>query len=270
MFYINYYRSVKEIKSQKDLDNIYYISISDLLSRKIITYYTLTLIVVVTGIWLCFLFYKYKTKVTKKKKSKIIQAQKLLLPNISRTIEIEESPYDDINDTDMLGVIEQMDISSDNLDVIRRLNSTAIGEHFSSCDEGQNRSKQNYFKQPVMKMTTPKNEDYITHATVHRIESRVPDTRIQQPNTPRKDALRLPYEYEICLANINVEISVPQSSLLKVIKSKSCENLNIESFKSGTCYKIINPTKERGLDFNNITKTKSESDICCYQFVKKE
>lgn len=228
--------------------------------------------VVVPGICLCIIVYQYKTKVTKKKKSKIIQAQKLLLPIISQNIEIEESLYDDINDTDMPGFIEQMDISSDHLDVIRVLNSTAIGEHFSSCDEGQNNSKQNNFKQPVMNMATPKNEDYVTHATVHRIESRVPDTRIQQPYTPRKDAFRLPYEYEICSANVNLEISAPQSILLKVIthKSKSCENLNIESFKSGTCYKTINPTNERGLDFNNITKTKSESDICCYQFVKKE
>lgn len=85
-----------------------YIGISDVLPREIIiTYVTLPLIVVVLGICVCFIFYKYKT-VGKMKKVTIIHPGNTLLPQHRQDIEIEERLYDTIGDTHMLRYVQQM------------------------------------------------------------------------------------------------------------------------------------------------------------------
>lgn len=80
----------------KDINN-YVIAISELLSREIIAYYTLTLMVVVPGICLCLMFYKYNM-LPNKKKARCIHIFNHSLPKSNQNFEIDDSVYDNIND----------------------------------------------------------------------------------------------------------------------------------------------------------------------------
>lgn len=145
--------------------------------------------VLVPGICLCFIFYKHKI-LPQKKKSTISKSQRSKLPQNRQNIEIEENMYDNIDDTDLLEYGERIQISSDDINTINKsktaacrnslhiekydysvqslstdgthkqdFNHTLSGDDFSSNDEEQHEQIQNC----------------ITLATVHRIESVLPD-----------------------------------------------------------------------------------------------
>ncbi|VDI63679.1 Hypothetical predicted protein [Mytilus galloprovincialis] len=108
-----------------------------LLSREIIVYLTLSVLVLIFGICLCFIFYKYKT-VNTKKKATITQAQNPSTTQNSHNIEMEERLYDIIDDADLIEVQQLKDnqMSPDYLDAISGSNSTGSGEgkHVENTD----------------------------------------------------------------------------------------------------------------------------------------
>ncbi|CAC5416344.1 unnamed protein product [Mytilus coruscus] len=146
-------------------------------------------------------------------------------------------------------------------------NSSGSGENTLFVDESQYERNQDYSNLPVI--SPPNIKDYITKATVHRIESTVPDNkkdtpceheyRLQQINAPKKDALQI--------ASINVRFTVPKRSLSNITErvSQSCNNLNIGCIKSnmftGNNDENINSTDDSMLVFHDMFKAKSESNI---------
>ncbi|CAC5408759.1 unnamed protein product [Mytilus coruscus] len=127
-------------------------------------------------------------------------------------------------------------------------------------------------------MTLPWDINVITNGekSDNSIEERsVPDNRRDSPceheyrrqkiNELKKDALRLQYEYDIAL--INGRFTVPKRCLSNITKrvSQSCNNLKIECIKSnmftGNNGKTINSTDNNMLDFHNMSKARSESNI---------
>ncbi|CAC5388498.1 unnamed protein product [Mytilus coruscus] len=126
----------------------------------------------------------------------------------------------------------------------------------------------------VAARTTGDNTDNSDEATVHRMESSLPDNEIvtireheytfQYPIQLMKDFIGWPYEYKTS-SNIP-ENTVPKRIISKArgMKSLSCNNLDIKRLKSeiysGANGKHMNSNDNR-LDFNNILKTKSERDI---------
>ncbi|CAC5378038.1 unnamed protein product [Mytilus coruscus] len=149
------------------------------------------------------------------------------------------------------------------------------GEYTSSFDDGLYEINQDYLNKPVIKISPPNIKDYTTQATVHTVERSVPDNKRDSPckheyrpqkiNVPKKDALRLQYEYDIAL--MNGRFTVPKRCLSNITKrvSQSCNNLKIECIKSnmftGNNGKSINSTDDNMLDFHNMIKARSESNI---------
>lgn len=245
-----------------------------MLSRKIITYYTLTLLVVVPGICLCSIFYKYKI-VPRKKKVTFMHISNPSIIKRSHSIEIEGSLYYSIDDTDMAGFIDQQEISPDQLDMISGSTCTLGDANISSFDNGQYEKTQQWIHQPVNTISPPTISDYITQATVHSIDSNMPDNDETIPceskdsgqdrKAPQKDVVRLPYEHGI--SSIIDRYTATQRGLFKIPKrvSKSCDNLKTESVKfrifSESNGEHINSFEVDRLNFYDISKTKSESYI---------
>lgn len=223
------------------------IAILDVLSREIITFYTLTLMVVVPGIWFCLMFYKYKMAPIKKKATCII------VPNPSfrkanLSTEIEESLYDNIDDADILGYKEPNAnspnslISDESTSTDRLKNATAFNDE----------RKQDCISQPLIIISSFNIRDNTTQATIHRIESSASDNKrdavcesecvMKNYNVSRKDNKRLPFQYE--MSSINVKFTVPQRCISNIPErvSQSCANLDI-------------------VNFNEISKAQSDSNI---------
>lgn len=268
------------------------------------------------GVCLCFIFYKYKSATTRKK-TKILQLPDIPLPKINHAIEIEDRFYDIINEADMLDdqQLHQMKImSSDYLDVISSLNriekvrntkdvindiqcqicpSNKSNNHeskancnslvsmdtTSSSSEDNQETTQDYLNpyQSVIKMSPTTKVEYLTLATVHRLDRSLPDFKTfsisQSEFEPLKKHAKLQLnEYENY--SNNLECIDPKCCLSNVRKqvSMSCETLNdkrqtnINSKHSTACK---NSTEDDKLDYYNIFKTKSESDIFCNHVLQK-
>lgn len=182
-----------------------------MLTTEIIIILTLSGIVLVFGVCLCFISYKYKSAF--KEKIQTINHVQILpsSPHNDYGIEMEERLYDIIDETDMLDDHHiqqmQMQVTSDYLDVINESYSTEIFEiktkenrHFpsqsvptsksknadknessslfrsdstSSNDEERQETTEDYVNpyQPVLKMSPPKIGDYLTIPTLHKIDS---------------------------------------------------------------------------------------------------
>lgn len=109
---------------------------SGLLSREIIVYITLSLLVVFFGICLCFFFFKYKT-LTKRKKTSVIQEhqeQNPSSPQNSQAIDMEERLYNNIDEEAMLDDqhIQRLRMSANYLDVIADSSTIRNDENKSS------------------------------------------------------------------------------------------------------------------------------------------
>lgn len=228
--------------------------------------------VVVPGICLCIMFYKYKTKVTQKRKAK----QKHLLLQNSQNIEMEKSLYDNIDETDMLGLIEQIEIASDRIDVMIESNSTGSGENTSALDEGQNERKNDFVNQSVIKITPLVISEYLTQATVHCSLSESERNTVfehgcilQHLNAQKNDTLRLPHEYDTSSINAKQTVPVMCFSNNPERVSRSCDNLNTAKLITctGSYDQNTISAEENMLASYNISKTKSESDIFCNQIV---
>lgn len=100
--------------------------IDGLLSREIIVYSALSVLVIGFGICLCFVFLKYKTLTEKNKKNivNINQTQNSSIPQQIQTIENADRLYDIIDEEDILDDrrIQQMQMSSNYIDVIHDSN----------------------------------------------------------------------------------------------------------------------------------------------------
>lgn len=228
----------------------------------------------VPGICLCSIFYKYK-KVPRKKKVAFMHISNPSIIKRSHSIEIEESLYYSINDTDMVGFIEQQEISPDHLDLISESTCTLGGTNISSFENGQYEKTQQRIHQPVNTISPPTIRDNITQATVHSIDSNISDNDETIPceskysgqdrKAPQKDVVRLPYEHGI--SSIIDRYTATHRGLLKIPKrvSQSCENLKTESVKfrilSESNDGHINSIEVDRLNVCDIFKTKSESYI---------
>lgn len=219
--------------------------------------------VVVPGLCLCMVFYKQKL-VTKKKKPAIIHPKIHSISNNSQIIGMEESLYDNIDETHILGLIERIEIPPHNI-LIGGSNNTVNGEDTPCFNEGQYATKQDH---PVIKISPPTIKDYIAEAIVHRIDSGLSDndgrTLRENGNALVKDIICLSYPYDI--PSVSVRSTVPKRCFSNETGrlSKSCDNLNIEDFKLGifsetNCKR--NLTEDIKLDSVEICKAKSESFI---------
>ncbi|VDI43317.1 Hypothetical predicted protein, partial [Mytilus galloprovincialis] len=194
-------RDLDQSTSGKDTDRD--ISVQGVLTTEIFIILTLsTGIVLVFGVCLCFIFYKYKSA-TKERKPTNNQLQIIPLPpHNNYTVEIEERLYDIIEEEYMLDDQHlqqmQMQMGSDYLDVINETNSTETSESktkeipnvsshsvpasksqntnknekssllssdsTSSNDEDRQETTEDYVNpyQPVLKMSPPKKGEYLT------------------------------------------------------------------------------------------------------------
>ncbi|VDI45555.1 Hypothetical predicted protein [Mytilus galloprovincialis] len=241
-------------KEQLDKSN------EDSLSREIIGYYTLTLMIVVPGICLSLFFYTHKIVPKKRKTTFVIPPDLKILQN-GQGFQVDESLYDNIDDTYMLGCIEQTETSTDHLDVLGGSNNRGSFENISFFGDSQNGRNQDPLNQPVIGIS-PTNIN-ITQATVHNTESIVPgnkkdnsehEHRLQEIDESEKDPLCLQCEYDI--ASVDGRLAVPKRYLSNITEriSLSYNNLNI-------AYITLNSTGNNMPDFHYMRKAKSESNI---------
>lgn len=215
--------------------------------------------VVVPGICLSIFFYTHKI-VAKKKKMFVIPPDLNIIQN-GQGIQVDESLYDNIDDTYMLGCIEQTETSTDHLDVLGGSNNRGSFENVSFFGDSQNGRIQDPFNQPIIKISPTNNN--ITQATVHNTESIVPENkkddslhehRLQEIDEPKKDALCLQCEYDI--ASVDGVLVVPKRCFSNITEriSQSYNNLNIANI-------TLKSTGKNMPDFHNVRKAKSESKI---------
>ncbi|XP_071138314.1 uncharacterized protein [Mytilus edulis] len=158
-------------------------------------------------------------------------------------------------------------------------------ESTSSSGEEHQETKQEYLNpyQSVIKTSPTNIREYLTLATVHnRTDNCMVDNKsdvlikdeniLQSPRDLEEIGLRRPYEYENSL--IRVEYAVPQRCLSRIRgrETKSCENLNSNLLKIKTSLgkDDKNVTSNvNSLEYYNLTRTRSESDIFCKQSSKE-
>ncbi|CAG2195670.1 unnamed protein product [Mytilus edulis] len=159
-------------------------------------------------------------------------------------------------------------------------------ESTSSSGEDRPETKQDYLNpyQSVIKTSPPNIREYLTLATVHnRTDNSVVENKsdvfstdkkiLKDPKDLQEIGLRRPYEYEN--SSISVEYAVPQHCLSRNRgrETKSCENLNNIRLKTKMSYRKVNENetsnKDDSLDYYNLTKTRSESDIFCQHSLKE-
>ncbi|VDI43319.1 Hypothetical predicted protein [Mytilus galloprovincialis] len=272
-------------------------SVDGLLSTEIIVIFALSAIVIVFGVCLCFILYKYKLS-QKKKKRTIIRSPIPPLPQNDQPIASEYRLYDIINEADLLddNDLQQIRKSADYLDVIstgsddssnmvnhdpialtnKQENcSVSSGNHTSSSDENNQEVTEGYLNpyQPIIKMSPPTKKEYLTLATVHTIDSGVPDYKsskskieyeTKDPLQMGQGSLRRLYANENC--SMNIIYVNPKCCLtnMRGYVSMSCV-LNIERPKMQICSEKESQDtkshKEYSHDYCNLFKTKSESDI---------
>lgn len=274
----------------------------------------LAVVVVLFGICLFFLFYKYEFAAERKRPT-LLESENTQEHQRNHTIEIEDRLYhfyNIINDADMVNDhhLQQIQISSDYVDVIHSSNSIASSKSKSEVsydipcedlpsagtkqyesnaafgisgvttslhnDEHQD-TAQDYVNiyQPLIKLSPPKNEEYLTLATVDRTDGNSLDystnlisTKICVLQHPQQmDILQQLHEYEnfpIKFECRNIQRCV---SNLKGQVSKSCEDLNVKRLQRKiSCVKDdkhTNSPKNYMCARFNTFKWKSESDIFC-------
>ncbi|VDI63678.1 Hypothetical predicted protein [Mytilus galloprovincialis] len=158
-------------------------------------------------------------------------------------------------------------------------------ESTSSSGEEHQETKQEYLNpyQSVIKTSPTNIREYLTLATVHnRTDNCMVDNKsdvlikdeniLQSPRDLEEIGLRRPYEYENSL--ISVEYAVPQRCLSRIRgrETKSCENLNSNRLKIKTSLgkDDKNVTSNvNSLEYYNLIRTRSESDIFCKQSSKE-
>lgn len=233
--------------------------------------------VVVPGICLCFIFYKYKI-VPKKKKAKCIHIRNHSLPKRSTNIEIEENVYDNIEDADIQGFIhdiEPLGIPPFHRVVLKSPNCTENSENASYFDDIQYERKKDNQSMPLFKNLHQNIGNTTIQATVHRIESSLfdktrgaaceSDNGLQHHNAPWKDILPLTLTNDI--SSVKDMFTVPQRCLSKIPKraSQSCDNLNTESVKirisSVTNGELRNSIQGNRMILYDIFRSKSDSYI---------
>lgn len=280
---------------------------------------TLSGILLVFGVCLCFIFYKYKSA-AKEKKQATDQLQ--IIPSTQQNdhaVEMEERLYEIIEEQDMLDDhhLQQirMRMASDYLDVINESNSTELFEsktkeirHFSSQsvptsnskktekneissllssdstssnDEDRQETTDNYENpyQPVLKMSPPKKGEYLTIPPLHEIDNSLNDNTTGDTEMHSIHPRQLEVGVSIQLFEhknlVNCRRTYMYANLLNIRKqvSVSCRSLNIDrpqfEISSKLKGKDINSTEDYRLQYYNIFKTKSESDIFCKHTFKK-
>lgn len=148
------------------ISSVVYRVILEKLSNEMIAYYTLPGVVVVLGICVCLILYKYKI-VGKMKKVPIIHPQNPSLPQHRQQIETEERLYDIIGETHMLRYVQQMMKSTGSIIG----DSKSVGSHETSLDEGQKKTIEQFIDHPVVKLSPSQVRDYDTVAIVHTVDS---------------------------------------------------------------------------------------------------
>lgn len=269
------------------------------MSTEIIVIFALSAIVIVFGVCLCFILYKYKLSQTKKKRT-IIRSPIPPLPQNNQPIASEYRLYDIINEADLLDDhdLQQIRKSAVYLDVIStgsaessnivNLEPTALanrqencsvssGDNTSSSDENKQEVTEGYLNpyQPIIKTSPPTKKEYLTLATIHTVDSGVPyykssseikkEYETKDPLQMRQASLRRLY------ANGNFSMNIryvdPKCCLsnMRGYVSMSCVNLNIERPKMQICSEKESQdnksTRDYSHDYCNLFKTKSESDI---------
>lgn len=233
--------------------------------------------VVVPGICLCFIFYKYKI-VPKKKKAKCVHIRNRSLPKRSTNIEIEENVYDNIEDADIKGFIhdiEPLGIPPIHHVVLKSPKCTENSEIASYFDDTQYERKITNQSLPLFKNLHQNIGNKTIQATVHRVESSLFDKArgaaceseygLKHHNAPWKDTLPLTFTHDIF--SVKNMFTVPQRCLSKIPKrvSQSCDNLNTESvnirISSLTNGELRNSIQGNGMILYDIFRSKSDSYI---------
>lgn len=192
--------------------NVLDIAFSGLISMEMILNITLSVIVGVFGVCLCFIYFKYKSA-AKRSKPTIIQSPLPLSP-----IETDYRLYDIINEADMLDDhhLHHLQISSDYLDVISASSSTGSFKstnfvnhdfpcQFAPCAKTKTRESivdcsslisgdstlssaaanqdatQDYLNPytAVIKMSPPIKDEYLTLQTLHKTADKSPDNKTE-------------------------------------------------------------------------------------------
>lgn len=127
-----------------------------------IAYYTLPVVIVVLGLCVCLILYKYKI-VGKKKNIPIIHPQNPSLPQNIQEIETEERLYDIIGETHMLRYVQQMmKATSSNRD-----DRTTVENRGHSFDEDDQVTIEQFINQPLSKLSPTPVMDHVIEAIVH-------------------------------------------------------------------------------------------------------
>ncbi|VDI62315.1 Hypothetical predicted protein [Mytilus galloprovincialis] len=205
-----YLRDLEQSTSEKGTDRN--ISVQGVLTTEIlIIILTLSGIVLVFGVCLCFIFYKYKSAAKEKKPpiNQIIPSP----PHNGYAIEMEERLYDLIDESNMIDDHHVQQMASVYLDVIdesintmnyesqnkvilnfpsqsiptaavkhqenKNDSSSLLGSNSTSPnDEDRQETTEDYINpyQPVLKRSPPIKEDYLTIPPLHKIDSSFHDT----------------------------------------------------------------------------------------------
>lgn len=270
---------------------------------------------VVFGICLCFIFYKYKSA-TKRENTAIIRLPIVPIPENSHTIKIEDRLYEIINEADMLDDQQlqqiQMQKRSGYLNVFSSSNSIAscnstkdvnndIDSRFFQSDEKKNHESkdkccylesgdttssssednpettQDYLNpyQPITKLSPPTKREYLTLATVHRLDNSLPDikpfavsqSKFEPQNThqPEMEVCCQLQEYENY--SNNLKYTDPQRCLSNKRRyvSMSCKTFDCErQMNIHSNQKDIRNEKsseDYRIEYSKVFKTKSDSDI---------
>lgn len=274
----------------------------------------LAVVVVLFGICLFFLFYKYAFAAERKRPT-LLESENTQEHQRNHTINIEDRLYhfyNIINDADVVDDhhLQQIQISSDYVDVIRSSDSIASSKSKSevsydipcedlpstgtkkyesngafgisgvsiSLDNNEHQdTAQDYVNlyQPLIKLSPPKREEYLTLATVNKTDDNSLDYNtnlistktcvLQHPH--QLEILRQLHEYEnfpIKFESRNIQRC--DSNLIRQV-SKSCGDLNVKRLQrkisSEKDDKHTNSTRKYMCAKNNTFKWKSESDIFC-------
>ncbi|CAG2211252.1 unnamed protein product [Mytilus edulis] len=211
-----YLRDLDQSTSGKGTDRN--ISVQGGLTTEIIIILTLSGIVLVFGVCLCFSFYKYKSAAKEKRRKPPVSQLQIISspPHNAYAIKMEERLYDLIDESEMLDDhhIQQMQIASVYLDVIdesiytmsyesqnkgilsvpsqsiqtaevkHQENKNDSSSFFlgsdstSPNDEDRQETTEDYVNpyQPVLKISPPQKEDYLTIPPIHKIDSSFHDT----------------------------------------------------------------------------------------------
>lgn len=271
------------------------VSFSELLSAEILIIFALSAIVVVFGVCLCFILYKYKLSQNKMKRT-VIRLPIPQIPQNNHPIEMDYRLYDIINDADVIDDhnLLQIQMSADYLDVISTgsAESSNMVNHgpsaqtkkhkleidncsgnsyniTSSSDDDIQELTEGYLNpyQPIIKTSPLTKTEYLTLGTIHTTNSGVSvykRSAINENESVTKDPEQME---EDGVRRLSENCNYPNCCLsnMRGYVSMSCVNVNIERSKMQICSAKERPDKKStdkyNHDYYNLFKSKSESDI---------